>query len=159
MFTSFYPERKSVRALLFEADGTSMIFHGVQRANHKFPFYTTFGGGIEAGESPEQALVREMKEELDAEVIVGREVLALPGQQYFVARVISMGDEPFTHGPEFQGKQKQKNTIKKVSYRGSYSHTFNLQPRLLKSFIEDFSKVILKELEAISPEQQAANDR
>lgn len=146
MFTNYYPDRESIRALLFDTHGTGLLFHGVQRGKLR-PFYTTFGGGVEANETPQETLHRELYEELDAEAKIGRrEVIALTGHHYYVARLIKRGDQPFTHGPEYQERKDQKFTVKKVSYAHASAREFNLQPDLLKKFLKDYGKIVLKEL-------------
>ena len=62
-------ERQIARAIVFDEDG-SFYFVRVHRDDlfGKGVFIETSGGGIEAGEKPEIAIRRELKEELGAEV-------------------------------------------------------------------------------------------
>ena len=64
-------ERQIARAIVFDEDG-SFYFVRVHRDDlfGKGVFIETSGGGIEAGEEPETAIRRELKEELGAEVNV-----------------------------------------------------------------------------------------
>lgn len=68
------PFRIPVVAALIEQDGKVLIGQRKSGARHalkwEFP-----GGKIEAGESPRQALVRELQEELGIRASVGRELL------------------------------------------------------------------------------------
>ena len=65
------PRTLLVTAALIEQDGLMLIAQ--RRLDDNFPGYWEFPGGkIEPGESPEEALQRECKEELDIEIEVGR---------------------------------------------------------------------------------------
>jgi len=64
-------ERKTIRVVAAIIRDRDKIFatqrgHGEFKGGWEFP-----GGKIEAGETPEEALVREVREELDTEIIVG----------------------------------------------------------------------------------------
>lgn len=64
-------ERKTIRVVAAIIRDEDKIFvtqrgHGEFKGGWEFP-----GGKIEAGETPEEALVREVREELDTEIIVG----------------------------------------------------------------------------------------
>jgi ADP-ribose pyrophosphatase YjhB (NUDIX family) len=94
-----------VRGILIEAGKLILI----KRVKSTETYYVFPGGGVEEGESLEQALLREMKEELGVEVKMG-ELLTTqsferkdsPQTEYFylctmVGGVLGTGD-----GPEFQ---------------------------------------------------------
>lgn len=51
--------------LLFDKDKRILLQHRSKDAKRLPDFWGFFGGGIEEGETPEQALIRESKEELD----------------------------------------------------------------------------------------------
>lgn len=55
--------------LLLRADGKFLLQHRADNATRAPGMWGFFGGGIEEGETPEQALVRECKEELDIDVV------------------------------------------------------------------------------------------
>jgi 8-oxo-dGTP diphosphatase len=68
-------ERIVVTAAVIERDGSFLLtrrLDGTHLAGHwEFP-----GGKLHAGETLEQCLAREIREELDAEIVVGPEILA-----------------------------------------------------------------------------------
>ena len=53
----------TVRVLLVDHHDRLLLFHGQDPANLSDVFWCPVGGGIEAGESPEQAAMREVREE------------------------------------------------------------------------------------------------
>lgn len=61
-----YELRKSARAILVNAEGKIALQHLT-----KYNFYKLPGGGIEIGESSEQAVLREVREEVGAIAVIG----------------------------------------------------------------------------------------
>lgn len=58
------------QVLLFDRDNRLLIYLRDDKADIPFPnYWDFFGGHLEAGETPEQALVREVKEELGIELV------------------------------------------------------------------------------------------
>ena len=57
--------------LCFPVDGKGRILLGRKKRGFGFSKWNGFGGKIEPGETPQQALMREIKEELDTEIEVG----------------------------------------------------------------------------------------
>ncbi len=102
-------DRPIARSILADDDGM-FYFVRCNRGEHdrfgKATLIETSGGGIEAGESPEEAIHRELKEEMGADV----EILAKIGivsdyynlihrhniNHYFLCRVLSFGETSMT---------------------------------------------------------------
>ena len=61
--TTEFEIRYTVRVLLVDHLDRLLLFHGQDPANLSDVFWCPVGGGIEAGESPEQAAMREVREE------------------------------------------------------------------------------------------------
>jgi 8-oxo-dGTP diphosphatase len=61
--------KEIAQVLLFDRDGRLLIYLRDDKPEIPFPnHWDFFGGHLEAGETPEQALVREVKEELGVEL-------------------------------------------------------------------------------------------
>ena len=64
-------QRRTARVLVFDPAGRVLLIRcAVMRADGEFVFWLTPGGEIEAGETPIEAAVRELREELGLEVEV-----------------------------------------------------------------------------------------
>jgi 8-oxo-dGTP diphosphatase len=76
--------KQVAHALLFDRDGRLLIYLRDNKPGIPFPnHWDFFGGHLEAGETPEDALVREVEEEL---------VLTLKEWKYFRTYVCTEGD-------------------------------------------------------------------
>jgi 8-oxo-dGTP pyrophosphatase MutT (NUDIX family) len=64
-----YRTREAARAVIFDANDQAALLYSTINDYYKLP-----GGGIEKGESPEIALVRECKEEIGCDVEITREL-------------------------------------------------------------------------------------
>ncbi len=79
----------------------------VERRRDGRLYYVFPGGGVEPGESPAEAVVREVAEELGLRVAPGRlvaEVAAGDAVQYFFVVSITGGRFGTGHGPEVRGE-------------------------------------------------------
>ena len=78
--------RKAVRAIIIREDDDDLLV--MKRSKFGQVYYTLVGGGIEPGETPEQALAREVEEETSLRVLSARHVYteeagAPYGTQYY----------------------------------------------------------------------------
>jgi len=147
MFTNYFPDRRSIRAILFDHEDR-LVFLELHRPGKPVVFLT-FGGGVEEAETPEETLHRELKEELDAEAVIGREFLGVPAHRYFVAKITHEGENPFTLGPEFQEGRDETYAIKRVSFEEATQDDFNLQPEILKPFLSLYRRMLDRELDLL----------
>lgn len=102
-----YIPRPTVKAIVTDNEGKIALL-GVQNHRTLFP-----GGGVESGETLEQALVRECKEEIGCDVEITKEIglgiqyRAKSSQRYdvyfFVTKVIGEKDEGTTTQKDEQG--------------------------------------------------------
>ena len=86
--------RQSARALIFK-DGALLVF---QRKRHSLKtgkwveYYSIPGGGIDPGESPEEAVVRELREEMGVTIAVDQLVAHMTGHKFehyvYTARIV-----------------------------------------------------------------------
>lgn len=93
------------RAAVFVLDGKGgvLLFH---RFKNGAEYYAVPGGGVEPGETPEQAAVRELKEETTLDVTLGEKIGEFEAdgnhQYFYVARTWS--GTPVVAGPEMQNQ-------------------------------------------------------
>lgn len=96
--------RKSVRAVL-QIDGKFVLIHRIRmRDGQKIEYYVLPGGGIEESETAEEAIVREIREEIGIDAVPSNRLYVLEGQNestlIFFCRYIS-GTVGTGSGPEF----------------------------------------------------------
>jgi 8-oxo-dGTP pyrophosphatase MutT (NUDIX family) len=92
--------QQRVRAIIIESDSIVLIER--HRSNRQYFVYP--GGGVEVGETPHQALVREVLEETGLRVDVGQEVATVTFsdhvQRFYLASVTGGAFGP-GNGPEY----------------------------------------------------------
>ncbi len=110
--------RRTVRALLFDRQGSLVLIKRTKPGAD--PYWTTPGGGVLPGEQAEDALRRELREELGATASIGDElrpappsVVSDPGQTIFLARVRTLRPEARC-GPEWTGHARSTYTVASV---------------------------------------------
>lgn len=125
---------KRVRALIIEEDKILLI----KRVKTNLSYFVIPGGGVEAGESNEEALIRECREELGLDLAVKDLILENmledkeknKQKEYFYLTSITSGKLGTEEGPEF---------LKKLKYLGTHE---------LKWFkIKDLLNIDLKPIE------------
>lgn len=80
--------RHSSRAIIIKNKRLLLV------TGHNLDYYWTPGGGVEEGESPEEALRREVQEELDAEIVNSEWYMTFQYKtQLVTAFIVEMGDD------------------------------------------------------------------
>lgn len=70
------PKRRTARVIIVE-NGKVLLFRRrrlSRKTRQMIEYYSIPGGGIDRGESPQQAAVRELKEEMSVDVVLERQV-------------------------------------------------------------------------------------
>lgn len=148
MYEKSFPKGapRKVRALLFDAEENLVL---LRRTKPNKPVYhVTAGGKIEPGERKVAALRRELREELDATVRVGRLFFTVLDTTYYVAALMHLGPNPFT-GPEFAKAKNGKYHIDAVALHAVLSGQVDLQPEILPDLLRRYGQALLVEAAAL----------
>lgn len=138
---------RKVRALLFD-EFEQIVLLGRDKPNKPL-YYVTAGGKVEKGESKVDALHRELREELDATVAIGRPFFTILDTTYYVARVIELGPNPFT-GPEFAKEGNGRFFIDALALEDVIGHDVDLQPEALPDLLRLYEGAILEEVRSLA---------
>lgn len=131
--------RRSARAILLDDDQHVVLIKRTKPDQD--PYWTTPGGGVEDRDaSPEDALARELKEELGASAAIGRRVLLIPSgteavvavQEIFVARLLSM-DDAARSGAEWTDTSRGGYEVERVPI--DQIGEIDLKPLELRDFV------------------------
>ncbi|UUV32205.1 NUDIX domain-containing protein [Amycolatopsis roodepoortensis] len=126
--------RRSVRALLVDDEGSLVLIRRTKPGED--PYWTTPGGGVLSGEQPDDALRRELREELGATASIGGaltpstpSVASDPCQTIYLARLRTLRPETRS-GPEWTEQASGTYTIAIVPITDLA--TINLKPTWLR---------------------------
>jgi ADP-ribose pyrophosphatase YjhB (NUDIX family) len=128
-----------VRALLATPDGGLLTIRRVRPGQD--PYWVLPGGGVEAGESLEAALARELREEVAATVEVHGLLFILDGgdgdcQYFYLARALSWSASPADRtGPEFTDPARGEYDLQTVPLTPEALERIDLKPDALAQFL------------------------
>lgn len=113
---------------IVEIDGKIALIKRV-RNNHEY--YVFPGGGIEEGETPEEAAIREIKEELGIDIEIEKLLTTLTFnnrlQYYFLANYIS-GEFGTGNGEEFLHTNLDRGTYTPVLLKKGHLKSYDIRP-------------------------------
>ena len=134
---------------IFKHNDSILLYEGIDPSNNTY-FYRPIGGGIEYGETSEQALIREMKEEINADIEdirllgiiesiftfedeLGHEIVFVYDAKFI--------DQSFYNKETFYGLQDDGSLFKLlwVNINDCLNDTTNIVPKQLKTMITDKS--------------------
>lgn len=122
---------------IVEVDGKIALIKRV-RSNHEY--YVFPGGGIEEGETPEEAAIREVKEELGIDIEIEKLLTTLTFnnrlQYYFLANYIS-GEFGTGDGEEFLHTNLDRGTYTPILVEKEDLKSFDIRPLEILDIIHD----------------------
>ncbi|HUC02124.1 MAG TPA: NUDIX domain-containing protein [Candidatus Paceibacterota bacterium] len=97
------PIRHRAAVFVFDGNGNVLLFH---RFKNGAEYYAVPGGGVEPGETPEQAAVRELKEETTLDVALGEKIgeFEADGNHQYFYTAKSWSGTPVVAGLEMQNQ-------------------------------------------------------
>ncbi|MCY4010377.1 MAG: NUDIX domain-containing protein [Anaerolineaceae bacterium] len=131
---------RRVRAILLTKRQTLLFI--VRQKEHKAVYWVAPGGGLHPGEEFEQALYRELREELGAEIeilqrafILRHEVAEKDLEEHFyICRLLQI-DLNLRHGPEFQDPSRGRYDPVEVSLDEEIIATLPLRTHQLQEWL------------------------
>lgn len=110
----------------------------IKRVKSDFIYHVFPGGGIEAGETPEEATIRETYEELGVEIKIKEYFgsVHLKGTQYFYLADMVDGVFGTGQGEEFQQKVSSKGTYEPIWVDIHTLDTIDVKPKEIAEKIQ-----------------------
>ena len=136
-------KRVSARAIIIDNGFLVSIFRRKVKDNLVREYYVLPGGGVESGESVRKALVRELKEELNADVLIKEELGSFVSDDRVEYLYLC---ESLTSSFSIVGEEKEKMSsnniyeIRKVKYEDLDSIDINYKDVIKKCFLINKNK-------------------
>ena len=122
---------------IIELDGKIAI---IKRFRNNHEYYVFPGGGIEEGETPEEAAIREVKEELGIDIGIEKLLTTLTFnnklQYYFYANYIS-GEFGTGEGEEFSHTNIDRGTYTPILLEKDNLRLYDIRPLEILDIIHD----------------------